>query len=139
MDQKYLLFSEIFLSRIGGYPLPPLTENHPAQKPLAEIGGTHPPLNGKNPLSSFRQVPWQPMRSFSHNVTIEIFRLIRIISLRLYSSILLDKIVQFKVQIHFRYNCLAHIGKGKLSAGRGTKYVELDAKGGTNALADGTN
>ena len=37
---KYLLFSGIFLSGIGGYPPPPLTENHPAQKPLAERGGT---------------------------------------------------------------------------------------------------
>ena len=35
-DQKYLLFSGIFLSRIGGFPPPPLTENHPAQKPLAK-------------------------------------------------------------------------------------------------------
>ena len=35
---------------IGGDPPPPLTENHPAQKPLAEMGGT---LNGQNPLSSF--------------------------------------------------------------------------------------
>ena len=33
LGQIYLLFSGI-----GGYPLPPLTENHPAQKPLAEIG-----------------------------------------------------------------------------------------------------
>ena len=32
---KYLLFSGI-----GGYPPPPLTENHPAQKPLTEKGGT---------------------------------------------------------------------------------------------------
>ena len=39
---KYLLFSGIFLSGIGGYPPPPLTENHPAQKPLAEMGGTPP-------------------------------------------------------------------------------------------------
>ena len=30
-----------------------LTENHPAQKPLAEMRGTHPPLMKKNPLSSF--------------------------------------------------------------------------------------
>ena len=41
-DLKYLLFSGI-----GGYPLPPLMENHPAQKPLAERGDTHPPLTGK--------------------------------------------------------------------------------------------
>ena len=47
-DLKYLLFSEIFLSRIGGYPPPPLTENHPAQKPLAEMGCTPgPPLTEK--------------------------------------------------------------------------------------------
>ena len=42
-DLKYLLFSGIFLSIIGGYPPPPLTENHPAKKPLAEKGGTPPP------------------------------------------------------------------------------------------------
>ena len=41
-DPKYLLFSRIFLSGIGGYPPPPLTENHPANKPLAEMGGTPP-------------------------------------------------------------------------------------------------
>ena len=28
-DLKYLLFSGIFISGIGGLPLPPLTENHP--------------------------------------------------------------------------------------------------------------
>ena len=57
-DLKHLLFSGIFLSGIGEYPLPPLTENHPAQKPLAERGGTpSPPLNGKNLLSSFGQLP----------------------------------------------------------------------------------
>ena len=53
-DLKYLLFSGILLSGIGGYSPPPLTENHPAQKPLAEMGGTPtPPLTEKNPLSSF--------------------------------------------------------------------------------------
>ena len=35
LDLKYLLFSRIFLSGIGGYPPPPLKENHSAQKPLA--------------------------------------------------------------------------------------------------------
>ena len=35
------------LSRIGGYPPPLLTENHPAEKPLAEMGGTPPPLTDK--------------------------------------------------------------------------------------------
>ena len=44
---RYLLFSGIFLSGIGGYPPPPSTENHPAQKPLAEMGGTPPPLTDK--------------------------------------------------------------------------------------------
>ena len=34
-DLKYPLFSGIFISEIGGYPPPPLTENHPTQKPLA--------------------------------------------------------------------------------------------------------
>ena len=54
-DLKYLLSSGIFLSGIGGYPPPPLTENHHAQKPLAEMG-VSPPLNGQNQLSSF----WRP-------------------------------------------------------------------------------
>ena len=30
-----------------------LTKNHPAKKPLSEMGGTPPSLNGQNPLSSF--------------------------------------------------------------------------------------
>ena len=30
LDLKNLLFSGIFLSGMGGTPLPPLTENHPA-------------------------------------------------------------------------------------------------------------
>ena len=42
-DLKHVLFSGIFLSGIGEYPLPPLTENHPAQKPLAERGVPPPP------------------------------------------------------------------------------------------------
>ena len=42
LGPKYLVFSGIFLSGIGGYP--PLTENHSAQKPLAEMGGIPPPL-----------------------------------------------------------------------------------------------
>ena len=32
-------------------------EKHSAQKPLAEMGGTLPPLDGKNPLNSFGRVP----------------------------------------------------------------------------------
>ena len=43
LDLKYLFFSRIFLSGIWGYPPLPLTENHSAQKPLEEIGGTSPP------------------------------------------------------------------------------------------------
>ena len=35
-------------AELGGTSLPPLTENHPAQKPLAERGGTPtPPLTEK--------------------------------------------------------------------------------------------
>ena len=50
LDLKDLLFSGIFLSGIGGYSLPPLTDNHCAQQSLAE---RNPPLNRQNPLSSF--------------------------------------------------------------------------------------
>ena len=46
-DIQYLLLSGIFLSGNGVTPHPPLTENHPAQKPLAEMGGTPPPLTEK--------------------------------------------------------------------------------------------
>ena len=42
LDLKNLLFSGIFLSGIGGSP-PPLTDNHCAQKSLAERGDTPPP------------------------------------------------------------------------------------------------
>ena len=42
-DQIKLIFSGIFPSGIVGYPLPPLTENHPAQKPCGR-GGVPPPL-----------------------------------------------------------------------------------------------
>ena len=51
--QNTFLLAEFSLAELGGTPLPPLTENHPAQKPLAERGVHHPPLNRKNPLSSF--------------------------------------------------------------------------------------
>ena len=47
LDLKNLLFSGIFLSGIGGYPPLPLTDNHCAQKSLAERGGTPTPLTGK--------------------------------------------------------------------------------------------
>ena len=49
LDLKYLFLAEFSLVELGGTPgpLPPLTENHPAQKPFAERGGTPPPLNGK--------------------------------------------------------------------------------------------
>ena len=49
-DQKNLFLAEL------GVPPSPLTEIHPAQKPLTERGGT-PPLNGKNPLKRFESVP----------------------------------------------------------------------------------
>ena len=39
--------AEFSLAELGGTPLPPLTENHPAQKPLGEMGGTPPPLTEK--------------------------------------------------------------------------------------------
>ena len=61
---KYLFFSGIFLS---GTPLPPLTKSHPAQKPLAERGVHPPPINGKNPLSSFWKVPLLPESRFLTN------------------------------------------------------------------------
>ena len=37
-DLKHLFFSGIFVNRIGGYPIPPLTENHPAQNLLRKWG-----------------------------------------------------------------------------------------------------
>ena len=47
LDLKYLDFGGVFLSGIGGYPppSPPLTENHPAQKPVER--GVPPPLTEK--------------------------------------------------------------------------------------------
>ena len=39
--------AEFSLAYLGGTPLLPLTENHPAQKPLAEMGGNPPPLTEK--------------------------------------------------------------------------------------------
>ena len=46
-DLKYLFLAEFSLEELRVTPLPPLTENHPAQKPLAERGGTPPPLTDK--------------------------------------------------------------------------------------------
>ena len=41
-------FAELSLAELGGTVLTPLTENHPAQKPLAERGDTPtPPLREK--------------------------------------------------------------------------------------------
>ena len=58
---KYLLFSGIFLSGIGGYPPPPLNGKSSCPKTLSGKGGyPRPPLNGKNPLSSFWQVTLVP-------------------------------------------------------------------------------
>ena len=42
-DLKYLFLAEFSLADLGGTPLPPLTENHTAQKPLAEEVGTPAP------------------------------------------------------------------------------------------------
>ena len=54
LDLKSLLFSEIFLSGIWGYPPPPLNGKSSCLKSLSGKGGyLHPPLNGKNPRSSF--------------------------------------------------------------------------------------
>ena len=41
--KKNGFLAEFSFAELGGTPLPPLTENHPAQKPLAERGGTPPP------------------------------------------------------------------------------------------------
>ena len=54
LGQKKLFLAIFFFGGIGGYPLHPLTENHSAQKSLAELGGKPPPPpSEKNPLSSF--------------------------------------------------------------------------------------
>ena len=45
--KKNCFLAEFSLAEWGGTPLPPLMENHPAQKPLAERGGTPPPLMDK--------------------------------------------------------------------------------------------
>ena len=47
MPKNTYFFAELSLAELGGTPLPPLTENHPAQKLLAELGGTPPPLAEK--------------------------------------------------------------------------------------------
>ena len=46
-DLKYLHFSGIFLSGIGGYPPPPLNGKSSCPKTLSGNGGTSDPLNGK--------------------------------------------------------------------------------------------
>ena len=56
-DLNYLLFSRFFLSRMGGTPLPTLTENHSAQKSLAELGVTPLPLTKKTRQVVFDGVP----------------------------------------------------------------------------------
>ena len=44
--------AEFSLVELGGTAPLLLTDNHPAQKPLTDRGGT-PPLNGQNPLKRF--------------------------------------------------------------------------------------
>ena len=44
-DLKYLFFSGIFLSKIGGYPPPPLNGKSSCPKILSGKGGYPPPLN----------------------------------------------------------------------------------------------
>ena len=51
-DLKYLLFSGIFLSGIGGYPPPPLNRKSSCPKTLNGKGG-YPPLTEKNSLKRF--------------------------------------------------------------------------------------
>ena len=51
LDLKTCFLAEFSLAELGGTP-PPLMENNPAQKPLAERG-VPPPLNGQNPLKRF--------------------------------------------------------------------------------------
>ena len=56
LDQKTCFLAEFSLAELGGTPTPPLTENKCEKRrffSLAEKGGYPPPLNGKNPLSSF--------------------------------------------------------------------------------------
>ena len=43
LTQNTCFLAEFSLVELGGTPLPPLTENHPAQKPLAEMGDTPAP------------------------------------------------------------------------------------------------
>ena len=40
---SFQTYNTCFLAELGGTHLPPLTDNHPAQKPLVEWGGTPPP------------------------------------------------------------------------------------------------
>ena len=42
--QKNCFLADFFSNEKGGYPSPPLTENHCAQKSLPELGGTPAPL-----------------------------------------------------------------------------------------------
>ena len=60
---KSTLFTGDHGENLGWVPPPPLTDNHCAQKSLAERG-VPPPLNGKNPLSIFWRVPLIPPDKF---------------------------------------------------------------------------
>ena len=65
LDLKYLLFGGIFFSRIGGYPLPPLTENTFASQshdeespPLNQFLSGHQALTLMSCLYNFRRALW---------------------------------------------------------------------------------
>ena len=53
--QKMQFLAEFTLAELGGTPLPPLTGKSSFPKTVSGKGGypRPPPLNGKNPLSSF--------------------------------------------------------------------------------------
>ena len=59
---------KLFFSGIWGYPPPPLTENHLAQKPLVEMGGIPPPLTEKIRSVVFDSFPNTRHHSFGNTV-----------------------------------------------------------------------
>ena len=57
LDLKYLLFSGIFLSGIGGYPPPPLNRKSSCPKTLSGKRGYPPPLTEKIRFVVFEMFP----------------------------------------------------------------------------------